>query len=741
MTRFRAAWLVALFLLLVLAVISTHGVELDKRFGDHMLLPRGRAVVIRGSAPANQSVTLTLADQKHTTIADANGRWAITLDPLTPTIGDKRLSMTLAADTTIKVADIAVGDLWMLAGGLDVVSQVRFEHDEVALRSSATSVDVRLCQLDAAVADAPRDSVAGAWSRCTPDRLRTQSAIGFVFARRIAQSLEVPVGVIIAPQAYPPSPIEAWISRPALEKTPAAKPILDFYATGGWNRQAMDTYEKQLAQWMQERQKLPLNPPEKPEPPKPFNDAKLRPAAAFNGQIAPLRDCGVTGVVWAHGDDDMSLLHAQQYGKLMPVMIADWRDAFGQPQLPFLIVQLRAERFSKYDDRCGAELRDAQTAAAQADDHAEVVVAVDLGPSPQRSVIAERTARAALGLAHSRTDHPWRTPKLTTAQTLDNRIVLTFENTGGKIVAHDGEPSGLAIAASRDRWVWADVKIDGNTITCSAPTVDHPEGVRYAYADLPPHGANLYGVNGQPLAPFSTDTHIAYTDRTVLPDEVDRYYTRKGIYVENPRLPRVCIIGDSISGGYHEPLRDMLKDEANVIGEADRGSEVWQSAGPRCYTTTGALRNDQLKNWLAERGPFDIVTFNMGIHEFASAKPGAPINGYADRLRQVVKIIREAGARPVWVNSTGTIRDHLLPRFPFYLTNCQHYNAAAAEVMTEMNVPTVDLYGLTQPNIEKLISGDHIHFNAEAKQLMAELIAETVRAELKQFWPRPAVRR
>jgi lysophospholipase L1-like esterase len=136
-----------------------------------------------------------------------------------------------------------------------------------------------------------------------------------------------------------------------------------------------------------------------------------------------------------------------------------------------------------------------------------------------------------------------------------------------------------------------------------------------------------------------------------------------------------------------------------------------------------------LKNFLAARGPFDIVHFNNGIHNFAGAKPGDE-KPYAEQLRTVVATIRESGAVCLFANSTGTIGDNMIPRFPNYLSNCQRFNAAAEAVMKELNVPVTDIYGLMQPRIEELISTDLIHPKSAAKPLMAGLIAERLNETL-----------
>ena len=239
-----------------------------------------------------------------------------------------------------------------------------------------------------------------------------------------------------------------------------------------------------------------------------------------------------------------------------------------------------------------------------------------------------------------------------------------------------------------------------------------------------PRGATLTDAEGAPAAPFRTDTHLSVTGLNLDPGaEVLRYTPRADLGIEDPRLPRVLIIGDSISGHYLPGVRSRMQGKANVIGESSMTKGTWASMGPRFYRTDTATKGDDLKRFLAERGPFDIVHFNIGIHMFSGAQPGDE-QPYAEKLRQVVATIRQSGAVCLFANSTGTVADNTIPRSPRYLTNCRAFNTAAEAVMKELNVPVTDIHGLIQPRIKELISADLIHTTKEADEMMADLIAK-----------------
>jgi hypothetical protein len=443
------------------------------------------------------------------------------------------------------------------------------------------------------------------------------------------------------------------------------------------------------------------------------------------------------GVVWDSGGDWSrfnwgGMGRAFQQGRLLPAMIADWGRAFGDANLPFFIVELRPHRYAVpfgTDGRLAAEFREAQRAAAS-EANAAVVTTIDMGADPNPGDVANRIVKAIQAELFQKNESGMAGPTLTKAETNGGIVTLFFTNTRGGLRARGGELQGFAIASSPLRWVWADAKIEGDTVILSAPTVPDPGGVRYAYEDLPSQGATLTDGLGNPAAPFRTDTHLSVSGANLDPGaQVLRYTPRADLGMEDPRLPRILIIGDSISGHYLHELRELMRGKANIIGESSINNSSWASMGPNFYRSDLASKGDDLKNFLAARGPFDIVHFNNGIHNFASAQPGDE-KPYAEHLRKIVATIREAGAFCLFANSTGTIGDNMIARFPNYLTNCRRFNAAAEAVMKELNVPVTDIYGLMQPRIEELISTDLIHPKPAARPLMAALIAERLNETL-----------
>ena len=92
-----------------------------------------------------------------------------------------------------------------------------------------------------------------------------------------------------------------------------------------------------------------------------------------------------------------------------------------------------------------------------------------------------------------------------------NKAILHFENVGSGLVAKGAGPlKGFAIAGADKKFVWADAKIEGDTVVVSSDKVPEPAAVRYAWADNPV--CNLYNKEGLPASPFRTDDWPGLTD-------------------------------------------------------------------------------------------------------------------------------------------------------------------------------------------------------------------------------------
>ncbi|HEY5463543.1 MAG TPA: sialate O-acetylesterase [Hanamia sp.] len=233
-----------------------------------------------------------------------------------------------------------------------------------------------------------------------------------------------------------------------------------------------------------------------------------QPTALYNSMIAPLIDYTIKGFVWYQGESNTS--NPDEYAKLQPAMITDWRSKWNEGDLPFLFVQLPG--FGDYNylpaESQWATFREAQAKSLSVPNTA-MAVAIDLGEwndihPDRKKPVGDRLALAAEKIAYG--ENIVYSGPLYQSQTIEgNKIIISFTHTGTGLTTNDGEPPAeFAIAGEDKKFVWADAKIDGDKLVLSSEEVPNPKYVRYAWADDPVN-PNLINKEGLPAAPFRTD--------------------------------------------------------------------------------------------------------------------------------------------------------------------------------------------------------------------------------------------
>ena len=183
-----------------------------------------------------------------------------------------------------------------------------------------------------------------------------------------------------------------------------------------------------------------------------------------------------------------------------------------------------------------------------------------------------------------------------------------------------------------------------------------------------------------------------------------------------PGLPRVLIIGDSISIGYTLPVRALLKDKANLHRIPTNGS-----------ATKSGLEN--LKKWLGD-SKWDVIHFNWGLHDlkFAGDQQNVPIADYEKNLRELVTQLKATNAKLIWCNTTPVPDAKMNPVRKN--SDVLEYNAIAKKIMDENGVAIDDLYAFAEPQIEKIQLKANVHYTAEGYAELAKQVASSIEAAL-----------
>jgi sialate O-acetylesterase len=282
-----------------------------------------------------------------------------------------------------------------------------------------------------------------------------------------------------------------------------------------WDKQVADfpeaqkAYETALEEWQKAAEQAKASGAQ--EPPKPDAprgpDHPWRAAGLYNAMIAPLVPYAIQGAVWYQGESNAG--RAYQYRKLFPVMIQDWRNAWGQGPFSFYFVQLAnfTEVLPEPDESNWAELREAQTMTLKLKNTGMAVIidigeAKDIHPKNKQDV-GKRLALNALAKDYGK-KVTWSGPLYKSMRIADDKVILRFAHTDGGLAVRGGDAlKGFAIAGKDRKFVWADAEIKGNTVVVSSPQVLKPAAVRYAWANNPV--CNLVNGTGLPASPFRTD--------------------------------------------------------------------------------------------------------------------------------------------------------------------------------------------------------------------------------------------
>ncbi|MEI6198255.1 MAG: SGNH/GDSL hydrolase family protein, partial [Verrucomicrobiota bacterium] len=190
-------------------------------------------------------------------------------------------------------------------------------------------------------------------------------------------------------------------------------------------------------------------------------------------------------------------------------------------------------------------------------------------------------------------------------------------------------------------------------------------------------------------------------------------------FVEIKGLPRVLLVGDSISEGYTVPVRNNLRGRANVF-------RIPENGGP---TTNGLAK---LNKWINGE-KWDVIYFNWGLHDLKIMKDGTrevSTNLYEANLRRLVRDLQTTGAKLVWATTTPVPAGDIKHGVKRNTADVPLYNAIARKVMNENNIAIDDLYEFAMPQLSEIQLPTNVHFKVEGYQALGKRVAASIETTL-----------
>ncbi|MES2692280.1 MAG: sialate O-acetylesterase, partial [Verrucomicrobiota bacterium] len=295
-------------------------------FRDGAVLQREKPVPVWGTAAAGEVVRLQFGERKAMTKADATGQWRVALEPMaasaTPT------ELVVEGRNTLRVANVLVGEVWLCAGQSNMGFRVSRSHTAKVDVPAANFPLIR--QYDVPTpGEEPRAGTEGKWSVTSPEIVRMFSATGYYFAVELHRALGVPIGFIRA--AVGGTRVEAWMEPGALASDPAFQNVREAWQQTQVNYAKLKSdYDRAVKAWEAD--------PSRNKPKDLRGIANSAPGALFEGMVRPSLPYALRGILWYQGESNYT--KAAEYRALFPAMIRQWREAFGQGELPFYFVQL-----------------------------------------------------------------------------------------------------------------------------------------------------------------------------------------------------------------------------------------------------------------------------------------------------------------------------------------------------------------------------------------------------------------
>jgi sialate O-acetylesterase len=227
------------------------------------------------------------------------------------------------------------------------------------------------------------------------------------------------------------------------------------------------------------------------------------PSVLFNGMVNPVLPYQIKGAIWYQGEANVG--RAEQYSKIFPDMIQNWRESWGIDDFPFYFVQIAPYVYSGVDSTESVLLREAQERALKLTNTGmvatfDIATVMNIHP-PFKKEVGERLALLALNNDYSK-KNLCIGPVYKSMSVEGQSVKLQFENVGEGLIAKNNNLSEFEIAGKDGKYVKAKAEILNNEVLVSSSAVSEPVSVRYCWRNGAE--ASLFNKEGFPAWQFRT---------------------------------------------------------------------------------------------------------------------------------------------------------------------------------------------------------------------------------------------
>jgi sialate O-acetylesterase len=468
--------LLLLFAIFLFTITASAAITLPSFFSDNMVLQQKTDAAIWGWAKPGSSVAVTTSwnKKKYNTTADAAGKWKLKIN--TPAAGGP-YDITISDGAPFTLHNVLIGEVWLCTGQSNMEMGMKGYRDQPIIGSNdaifnSANNQVRLYTVPRSVKVQPQDSSKNSnWKIAAPEAVSNFSATAYYFGRLLQQRLNVPIGLVNI--SYGGSTAEAWMSEAALKEFPEIAIPTAKDSSKVNNRSSTTLY---------------------------------------NGMLHPFIGFTIKGCIWYQGESNYE--RPDQYEKLFPAMVKQWRDEFEQGEFPFYFAQIAPYNYAQLPPYNtggkfnSAYLRDAQRKAVKKIPNSGMVVLMDIGEEnsihpANKEVGGKRFAYLALAKTYGEKGFGYTSPAFDSLLISGNIATIKFADVPNGLTSF-GKPLVNFEIAGADKWFRpAKAVINRGTIQVSSPDVKDPVAVRYAFKDFVV--GELFSTEGFPVSSFRTD--------------------------------------------------------------------------------------------------------------------------------------------------------------------------------------------------------------------------------------------
>lgn len=449
-------------------------VKLPAFFSDGMVMQQQTNANLWGTATPKKEVRVTTGwDNKlYLATSDTQGHWKLSVK--TPEAGGP---YTITFDDGVKttLSNILMGELWVCAGQSNMEMPMKGYKNQPITGANldilkSRNPELRLFTVKRTSTITPQRNVIGEWHEATPVSVREFSAAAYYFGRLLQETLNVPVGLIVA--AWGGSAAEAWMNEDMLKAFPEVRI------------------------------------PRKEEDIKSKNRT---PTVLYNGMLYPLIGMTMKGVLWYQGEDNYNRAH--NYTEMFKTLINGWRKEWGQGDFPFYYCQIAPYDYGLITEQGkevinSAYLREAQARVEHLVPNTGMAVLLDAGmegcihPSDKRTP-GERLAFLAMNNTYNIEGIESKSPYYKSMEVQNDTVIVSFERSDMWLNAENFKSELFEVADSDKVFHPAKAWLARSKVHVKSDKVSKPVAVRYGFKNYVK--GDLFSGGGLPVSSFRSD--------------------------------------------------------------------------------------------------------------------------------------------------------------------------------------------------------------------------------------------